>query len=891
MKALLPVIFCVLLFSYSQAQIITTIAGNGTLASSGDGGQATAAGIWGPTCIIKDKVGNLYINQRMSMVRKVTPSGVISTIAGTGVSGFSGDGGPATNAQFTQLYGMALDTAGNLYVVDRGNNRVRKISTSGIVTTFAGTGFTTFTPDGGQATATNIFDPIGILIDNSGAVYICEESGCRIRKVSPSGVVSTFAGNGTMTVSGDGGPATAAGIDRPWQICKGPAGSIIFSDCNAYIRKVSASGIITTIAGNGWTGSLTGTGGPATAAALYYPRGVVADISGNVYIGEHNYVRKIDVAGTINVYTGNGLFFGYLGDGGPASAAEVSLPEGIYIDADGSLYIADNIDNRVRYVKNYHPAFAHGKRQHITVCASGFGLDSLLGITDTNTQQQLTWRACRLPAHGTLSGNFTSLSNGSTVTCAGGFTYTTFAGYTGTDTFSYAVSDGLVEDTAIFHAGVGGLHLPITIWGAHTVCTGDTVHLSGNPSGRTWSGTGSIAAVDTNGVVSGISGGTTAISYINHQCSDDTATYTINVITTTTAAVSITSSADTICNGSSVVYTATAIHGGTTSVWHWYRNGMPAGITTATYTTAALMNGDTIVCKMNTSAACALPATTISNTKVINMYPYVYAAVSITNIPLIDCDGFPTTLTAHPTYGGIAPDYLWSVGGMAMATGNPFSYVPSSGDIVQCRMISSDHAACLATDTAYAAIALTVDPVVTPSIDVMSYGNDSVDFPGEWVHFYTTVTNCGSSPTYQWYENGIAVPGATSATFTTELYASDTVYCIVTSSLPCAQPATVSSNVKVVQGDYLGITSQEREAGTFSIFPQPSTGSFTIITKGQAGEEGMVTLFSIAGQKITALPITIGIPLTIQTDAPSGIYLLSVSLPGNIMTKRMVIIR
>jgi trimeric autotransporter adhesin len=335
----------------SPEGIITTVAGNGTAGFSGDGGPATSADLREPAAVAVDGAGNLYIadfdNNR---VRKVSPEGIISTVAGDGTPGFSGDDGPATSAELADPRGVAVDSAGNLYIAD-GNNRVREVSPAGIITTVAGDGTPGFSGDGGPATSAQLSSPLGVAVDGAGNLYIADSSNNRLRKVSPAGIITTVAGNGAFSYSGDGGPARSALLWNPEGAAVDGAGNLYVADThNNRVRKVSAAGIITTIAGNGAYGG-SGDGGPATSAELAGPLGLAVDGSGNLYIADYDNirVRRVSPAGTITTVAGNGVG-GYSGDGGPANAAQLNRPSGVAVDGAGNLYIADVSNSCIRQV-------------------------------------------------------------------------------------------------------------------------------------------------------------------------------------------------------------------------------------------------------------------------------------------------------------------------------------------------------------------------------------------------------------------------------------------------------------------------------------------------------------------------------------------------------------
>ena len=337
--------------------LINTIAGNGTAGYSGDGGAATLADLYSPNGVVVDSAGNVYIvDASNNRVRKVNASsGIITTVAGNGTAGYSGDGGPGTNAQLNDPTGVAIDTSGNIYIAEYNNCRIRKVAaTTGIITTVAGNGTAGYSGDGGQATSASLAYPQGVAVDASGNIYIADSSNNRIRKVTIStGIITTVAGNGTAGYSGDGAAATSAKLNEPFGPVIDASGNIYIPDLFNYrVRKVTVStGIITTVAGNGTEG-YTGDGGAATSAELNFPWSVAFDSAGNFYISDSNNarIRKVTIStGIITTVAGNGVR-GYSGDGGVATSAELYNPYGVAVDSAANIYIADDGNSRIRVV-------------------------------------------------------------------------------------------------------------------------------------------------------------------------------------------------------------------------------------------------------------------------------------------------------------------------------------------------------------------------------------------------------------------------------------------------------------------------------------------------------------------------------------------------------------
>ena len=337
---------------------ITTVAGNGTADFGGDGGTATSAELNDPLGAAVDGAGNLYIGDYFNnRVRKVTAStGVITTVAGTGTFGYNGDGEAATSAELSDPEGVAVDGAGNLYIADHAGNRVQKVSaSSGAIATVAGTGTAGQSGDGGPATSAELNAPAGLAVDGAGNLYIADWVNNRIRRVSAStGLITTVAGTGTAGYSGDGGAATSAELNFASGIAVDSVGNLYIADeDNNRIREVAVgTGVITTVAGTGTAGH-SGDGEVATSAELNNPTGVAVDGAGDLYIvdGNNNRIREVAAStGVITTVAGTGGG-GYSGDGGAATSAALNLPFAVALDSVGNLYIVDQENSRIREVE------------------------------------------------------------------------------------------------------------------------------------------------------------------------------------------------------------------------------------------------------------------------------------------------------------------------------------------------------------------------------------------------------------------------------------------------------------------------------------------------------------------------------------------------------------
>jgi uncharacterized protein (TIGR03437 family) len=335
--------------------IISTVAGNGFVPFSAEGGAATGAAL-AVSAVAVDGSGNLYIADTVSnKILKVNASGIVTTFAGNGAITYAGDNGPATKASFFTPLGVAADSNGNVYIADSGNNRVRKVDAGGTITTVAGTGAPGFSGDGGPAASASISSPSAVAVDTSGNLYIADAGNNRVRKVDTNGIIHTFAGGAVLVgFSGDGGPAAGAGLFLPGGLAVDKSGNVYISDIgNNRIRKVDTAGVIHTVAGNGTKG-FSGDGGPATSAMLNMfgaHAGLGVDGAGNLYIPDiaNNRVRKVDTTGVITTVAGNGIA-GFSGDNGPATSAGLNNPNDVAVDNSGNFYISDSTNNRVRKV-------------------------------------------------------------------------------------------------------------------------------------------------------------------------------------------------------------------------------------------------------------------------------------------------------------------------------------------------------------------------------------------------------------------------------------------------------------------------------------------------------------------------------------------------------------
>lgn len=331
---------------------IRSVAGTGAFYDAGDGDAATEAGLTQPRSVAELPDGTLLVaSPWTNRIRSISRDGTIGVAAGNGRAGFGGDGGPASEALLNFPHGAWPMPDGGFVIADTLNHRIRRVSPSGVITTVAGNGFAGYSGDGGPATAAAIDSPRGVAVLADGSILFPDTNNHRVRKVSPSGVITTVAGTGAQGFSGDGGAATSARLSIPFGVAPTAGGGFLVVDVgNQRVREVSADGTIATVAGDG-TAGFSGDGGPATSASLFNPHAAFATPDGGFVIADasNQRIREVDAAGTITTVAGDGTkSFG--GDGGPAAAARLDSPKGVWLSADGVILVADEQNGRVRAI-------------------------------------------------------------------------------------------------------------------------------------------------------------------------------------------------------------------------------------------------------------------------------------------------------------------------------------------------------------------------------------------------------------------------------------------------------------------------------------------------------------------------------------------------------------
>ena len=807
-------------------QTINLFAGTpeGAIGYSGDGGPAIAAAISYPGGTVSDKQGNVFIADGGNhVVRKVSPSGVISTVAGVGTSGYSGDGGPATSAKLWLPISVAMDTSGNLYILDYISSIVRKVNKQGIISTIAGNGTTGYSGDGGPANLARLNHPTDLAIDKAGNIYIADKENKVVRKVNTLGIISTVAGNGIAGYTGDGGPASAAQL-TPYAVAADNAGNLYIADGNSsVIRKVNASGIISTFAGNGTYG-YSGDGGLATSAqfAAVSPNDIAFDHAGNLYVADYqnHIIRKINTSGIISRVAGIPSQSGYSGDGGPALAAKLWFPTAISIDSCNSFYITDSYNNRIRKVSSDEAATVLAGPVNISVCENS---KASFGIRAANTT------------------NFQWMIN----TGSGWENVEDNEIYSGANTDTLRISNATKpmdnsQYLCLVYNSCGPAYSPtatlsvrsatppsITIAASDTsICRGSEVIFSA-----------STLYADASAVYqwkkNGVNVGGNATSYSDNSLKNgDTITCSltsadnclannsvlsnsivIKVDTALIPSITITASSDTICYGMSVTFLASTVNEGMRPVFQWKKNGSNVGTNSVSFTSDQLMLGDVVTCTLINNDACASISQVTSNPVTIaymNDNPEVTIIASSDTI----CAGTSITFTATNKSKSRSPSYQWLVDGKMVGT-NSTVFVTntlSGNPVIECIMTVPQ---CVGTTKDYSnPIPVKVYPPLNPSINITSSGQDNIFCKGTPVTFVATAAEAGLKPSYQWKINGKNV-GSDSSHFTTSsLNDGDVITCVLIadSYAKCLQYSSATSNA-------IKVNIQTPTHSSINIFP------------------------------------------------------------------------
>lgn len=677
--------FIMLIYISSKGQLIYTIGGNGVHANQGNNVLAICTPIAYPHGFCVDGNGNMYLTCSNS-IRKINLStGIITYVAGSDTYGHTGDGGPALNATLQFPYDVCIDNSGNLYISEWGGHYIRKINIpTGIISTVAGNGSGGFGGDGGLAVNAQLNRPQGITADASGNIYFTDTYNSRIRKINAStGIISTIAGTGAAAYSGDGGPAINAGIPYPADVSIDGSRNLyfveVFGGNTSRVRKInSVTGIITTVAGNG-AYSFSGDGGPATSASLFDPSGIVVDGPGNIYISEYDdsRIRKVDVnTGIINTIAGTGVN-GFSGDGGSPLNAQLYYPLGLCLDTNGDLYIADSDNQRIRKISNtitLLPSLTTAVSISSTPQSYCPGTPVTFSASVVNgSANSYTWIVNNVTVStNPVSFTTATLNNGDVVTC--------------TITTTYCDNTFPITSNPIKVQFNSSSFLPAISIRANdtTICTGENVTFTAAPQNA---GNNPSYQWKLNGVNTGTNSATFVSSgfadgdKINCVITSDPAsscgpvltassdTITMIVAQQLAASLTIVASSNDICPGTMVSFSATPANGGISPSFQWKINGSPIGSNSAMFNYNNFSNNDIVTCEVtpSTGGCSSTPASSNAITIAVRSIP------TITLIPLdtIVALGTQVQLNANISNSPGGSSYQW----------NPSSLLSNAGSL------------------------------------------------------------------------------------------------------------------------------------------------------------------------------------------------------------------
>lgn len=715
-------------FASYHAQIITTFAGNGIQGFGGDGGSGMSATLSGPRNVAFDTAGNVYISDYLNKrIRKVDLSGIISTFAGTGVQGYTGDGGLAINAQIYTPSDIITDVSGNVYFTDTWNYVIRKIDASGIITTIAGDGNHGNTGDGGSAINARLWNPEGMIMDKNGNIYFTEANGHRIRKIDASGIITKIAGT-SQGYSGDGGLAIVAQLNYPMGITIDAFGNLYFAEeGNHVIRKINTSGIISTVAGNNTPGN-TGDGGNALNAALDSPMDVSIDASLNLYIADYanNKIRKVDGTAIISTYAGTGVP-GYSGDGGLASNAQLFIPEGVDVDASGNLYIADWNNERVRKIDCAYPLLS---------------LASVLG-NNFICPESSTYTYSVLPVVGASSYSWT-LPNGWNGSSSTNSISVSTNGSSGIISVSVKNACGLSSGQSSLSVGVNVSLNVFVVSSNSVICLGDSVNLIAlGANTYTWS-TGLVSDHITVFPLSN-----TTYTVTGKDLSGCVNNYIEQVYVNPLPNVIISTPTYSLCSGASSILSASGAF-----TYTWLPNnilGTSLTISPLTEQTYSLIGTDNFGC---------------SNSDQINISVFSSPSISVTPFFYL-CSGSATLNAVGAT------TYTWMPGGL---TGNLITPSPS---VTTSYTVVGSNGTC--SNIALSTVSVGIAPLLMITSDALfACENSCLTF--------TNTTNLFDSIIFNWSDNSTLMADAyrhcysQAGSYTVSAIANYTSSCLVQSA-------------------------------------------------------------------------------------------------------------
>ncbi len=925
---ILSVALSVVACSNANAQRITvTLAGNGLAGYFGENKSGYLNEINSPYDVCTDAAGNLYFSDHGNgRIRKINQATGVTTTVVSGIN----------------PYYMCIDASNNLYFSAPGAiYKVNAITSA--VTLIAGTGTIGFSGDGGLATAAMIQGQLGICVDGAGNIYMADGNNNRIRKVNAAtGIITTIAGTGTAGYTGDGSAAVAATLTAPTVLCANAAGDIFFADQGVItggvieyatgmsIRKISAAtGNISTISGGATYTYLFG--GPALGAYLGTLTGLCCDGSGNVYCCEISCsCRKIDVT-TDSIYALAGDFsVESYADNINSLIAYLDNPFGICVDATGNLYVADNANNRIRKVipLSNTPSFAYRTGQYIYPCPGyPVSFNTQTTITNITPGQMETWSVFTAPLHGSLSGfPYSAHSNGTdSTTMPAGLSYTSSAGYTGTDSFKVMVSNGTLSDVMTIYVSVSAPS-PVSISGVSSFCSGTAVPYSSSFYGGIWSATNTNAAA-SGGEITGFAGGMDTILYtVPGVC---TAVATVNVIPAPDPGYIAGSSV--VCLGSTALL-SDAVAGGVWSSTGTYAATISAsglvtavspGVSTISYTvndgtctSAATMSVivGTPVGSIGTSgptAVCVGSSFTVFDTIPSGVWSVTNGNAAVTPAGLLTgvIAGMDTVVYTVSNICGSANTTLWvetyplpdpgtissptdiclgatgicteSVTGGTWYTMYSYATIDSSGTVTG-SIVGPDTLYYLVT-SAYGCSSSTIAPInIDPAPDAGSItGSNNINAGTS-----TTLSNVGATGSGVWSTTNSSVSTVTGAGLVYGVApGTDSIVYSVTNSCGTAN-AYFSFTVSEVT---TGLTNTPAGTDKLMVTPNPAKDNFTVMFSTATNEPVIIMIMDITGAKLKTIAGFTNQAIDASLNMPAGIYLLNASTATESKSGKIVI--
>ena len=822
---------------------VTTFAGNTRQGNAN--GSGTAASFFGPVGVITDSNGNLFVaDANNNQIREITPAGRVTTFAGNETAG--NNNGTGVAASFNNPAQLAIDASDNLYVADSGNNLIREITPAGVVTNYAGNG---------QAGAINgtknqasFSSPAGIVFDSAGNMFVADANNSLIRKITPAGIVSTFAGGAysPVLVNGNGANSSFFG---PMYLAIDQNNNLYVADSgNGVVRKITPNADVTSYAGNGQPGSSNGNG-QALSASFDILFSVAVDAAGNVYAGDENCIRVITPIGAISTFAGNLTAIGSAN--GARQNSSFYIVGGLTLDNAGHMFVGDKGNDEIREIglTGYTidktlpaglafdlntgvitgtPTAASPPTNYTVTAYNEFGSSSTIvniqvtdnallpsvitfpivqanpdgnnnvipGATSTNNETPIVYTSSN-PSVATITpdGLIHLVGPGVTVITA------TQAGNADYNPATPATEILTVMENQVIHFPALS---PVSVCGADfpagAVSSNPTLPLTYSSSNPL------VATISSTGIIHVVGPGTTTITaYQEGNNLYVTATPVSQVLTVTAPAppvVTITANNNVVCAGMPITFTATVTNGGNNILYQWQLNGINVLGNSPVISFHTVAATDVIQCLVTIEGPC--PASAISNslTNVVGI-PYVTPTVSIQSSAASSvCAGTSVTFTATATGAGTNPLYQWLVNGVNAGTNNSTftSNVLNNGDVVTCTLTNTTSPCLTVTSVTSNKIVLTVNPVSTlvPTVTITPDYYSSCQ--GISVTYTATATNAGNNPAYQWQVNGQNA-GINASTFSSSsLNTGDQITCIVTTSVACSI-ATATSNTAGIKSD------------------------------------------------------------------------------------------